>query len=197
MAENSNTNIHNPGDLVGDWQTALQYLEEGNKRFLENRSVMRDTCENDREILKGGQKPFAVIVTCSDSRTSPEIFFDQKQGDIFVIRNAGNIADATTLGSIEFATAALKATLIVVVGHSSCGAVNGAFSGGEYSENLQTIINTISPSVKKCGCLDDAIRANIDHVVNQIKENKIVKDTSAKVMGAFFSIASGEVTFYK
>ena len=186
-------NIHNPAELVGDWQTALRYLENGNKRYLENRGIKRDTNAPDRGILKDGQKPFAIIVTCSDSRVSPEIYFDQKLGDIFVIRNAGNIADTATLGSIEYAVEHLKAPLVVVVGHSRCGAVTGAKNGGEYPENLQTIINAISPAIKDSETLEDAIHANIDHVVKRIRENKIVKQMGAAVIGAYYDIESGEV----
>jgi len=186
---------HDPAELVSDWQTALRYLEKGNKRYLENRTIARDTNAPDREVLKDGQKPFAVIVTCSDSRVSPEIYFDQKLGDIFVIRNAGNIADAVALGSIEYAVEHLKAPLVVVVGHSRCGAVTGALSGGEYPENLRTIINTISPAIKGRETLEDAIHANIDYVVKRIRENTIVKHMGAEVKGAYYNIESGEVLF--
>ena len=189
------SDTHNPAELVSNWQTALQYLEDGNKRYLENLAIARITNREDREILKDGQKPFAVVVTCSDSRVSPEIYFDQKLGDIFVIRNAGNIADTVALGSIEYAVEHLKAPLVVVVGHSRCGAVTGALNGGEYPENLQTIINTICPAIKDSKTIEDAIHANIDYVVNRIKENKIVKHTGAAVMGAHYDIESGEVSF--
>ena len=184
---------HNPAELVSNWQAAFQYLKDGNKRYLENKTITRNTNAQDREILKDGQKPFAIIVTCSDSRVSPEIYFDQKLGDIFVIRNAGNIADTATLGSIEYAVEHLKVPLIVVVGHSRCGAVTGALNGGEYPENLQTIINAISPAIKNSKTLEDAVHANIDYVVNRIRENKIVKRLGAAVIGACYNIESGEV----
>lgn len=200
---NNNTNppaetaaIHSPGELVSDSQKALQYLKDGNQRYLDNRTIVRDTNAEDRNVLKDGQKPFAVIVTCSDSRVSPEIYFDQKLGDIFVIRNAGNIADETVLGSIEYAVEHLHAPLVVVVGHSSCGAVTGAFNGGEYPENLQTIINTISSSIENSNDIVEAIHANIDSVVEQINENEIVKEMGANVIGAHYNIESGEVSWY-
>ena len=186
-------NTHNPAEQVSDWQTALRYLEDGNKRYLENRGITQNTNAQDREALKDGQKPFAIVVTCSDSRVSPEIYFDQKLGDIFVIRNAGNIADTATLGSIEYAVEHLKVPLVVVVGHGCCGAVTGAKNGGEYPENLQTIINAISPAIKDCKTVDDAVHANIGHVVKLIRENRIVKHTRAAVIGAYYNIESGEV----
>ncbi|MCL2208422.1 MAG: carbonic anhydrase [Fibromonadales bacterium] len=116
-------------------------------------------------------------------------------GDIFVIRNAGNIADSTVLGSIEYAVEHLKSPLVVVVGHSHCGAVTGAVSGGEYPENLQTIINAICPAIKGIENVDEAIHANINSVVKHIKENKIVEHVEAKVIGAYYNIESGEVLF--
>jgi carbonic anhydrase len=180
---------------VQDWQTALQHLKAGNKRYIESQTIARNVTVKDREILKSGQKPLAIIVTCSDSRVSPEIYFDQKLGNIFVIRNAGNIADSTALGSIEFAAERLKTPLIVVVGHGNCGAVTGAFSGGEYPENLQIIINTIRPAIKGIKTVDEAIHANVDHVVKLIKENKIVKQVGTMVVGAYYNIESGEVLF--
>jgi carbonic anhydrase len=190
--------IRNPGELVHDWRAALRYLQDGNARYLKNEGIPRDTHHLDREILQHGQKPFAVIITCSDARVVPEIYFDQKLGDIFVIRNAGNIADTITLGSVEYAVKHLKAPLVVVVGHSRCGAVTGAFSSdSEYSENLNTLINTIRPVIKNCGSLDEAIHANIYHVVKAIQNNSIIKDMGTTVMGAYYNIESGEVIFLR
>jgi carbonic anhydrase len=186
-------NIHNPAEQVGDWKIAQRLLEDGYKRYIENRGIMRNTNARDREILKDGQKPVAAIVTCSDSRVSPEIYFDQKLGDIFVVRNAGNIADATALGSIEYAVTHLKVPLVVVVGHSRCGAVKGALNSGEYSENLQTIISTIRSATKDSDTLEDAVHANIDSAVNRISENNIVKRMGAKVIGAYYNVESGEL----
>lgn len=196
-AQDEVSNTHNPGDLVNDFQTALQYLQDGNSRYLINRIITRDTNAQDREALVDGQQPFAVIITCSDSRVSPEIYFDQKLGDIFVIRNAGNIADATVLGSIEYAVEHLKAPLVVVVGHSNCGAVTGAFNGGEYPDNLQSIIDEISSSIEGSSDIDDAIRFNIDSVVEQIKEDEIVQEMGATVIGAYYDIESGEILWFQ
>ena len=141
--------IHKPEEAVDDWKTALRYLEAGNKRYLKNRMLARDTYEQDRASLKSGQKPFAVVVTCSDSRVPPELFFDQKLGDIFVIRSAGNTADKAALGSIEYAVLHLHVPLVVVVGHSSCGAVTGAMQDGKHPENLQSIMDAIHPALKE------------------------------------------------
>lgn len=202
-------NIHSPADAVKEWQTALQYLKEGNKRFLDNQTITRNTNAADRDVLKSGQKPFAVVITCADSRVSPEIYFDQKLGDIFVIRNAGNIASQAALGSIEYAVEHLHSPLVIVVGHSSCGAVGGAFAAkgehkdehaeGEHAappaENLQTILNTITAAIANSNTSDEGIHANVDDVVKRISENKIVEHVKAKVIGAYYNIESGEVTF--
>ena len=137
-----------------------------------------------------------TIVTCADSRVVPEIYFDQRLGDIFVIRNAGNIADTAVLGSIEYAVEHLKAPLVVVVGHSSCGAVTGALGhSGEFPENLQTIINTIKLAIEGKENLDDAIHANIKYVAAQIKDNEIVHEMGATVLGAHYDITTGKVSF--
>ena len=187
---------HDIREVVTDWQISLRYLKEGNKRYLAGERIERGTYEAAREILKDGQKPFAVIVTCADSRVAPEIYFDQRLGDIFVIRNAGNIADTTALGSIEFAVKHLRAPLIVVVGHSACGAVAGALAeGAEFSENLQAVINKIKPGVENIEDLDKAIHANIRHTAKQIKANKIVTEVGATVLKAHYDIATGKVSF--
>jgi len=198
IACGANPKIHGAAESVDSWEAALQYLKDGNKRFVDNNGITRNTNKADREILKDGQKPFAVIVTCADSRVAPEIYFDQKLGDIFVIRNAGNIADSTVLGSIEYAVEHLHAHLVVVVGHSKCGAVTGALSSdGHFPHDLQTIITTISSNIKGISDLDEAINKNVNGTVDRINENHIIKEEGAKVIGAHYNIVSGEVTFFK
>jgi len=172
------------------YENALQNLKDGNERYRENKMVMLDIHPKDKEMLKYGQKPFAVILTCSDSRVIPEIYFDQQLGSIFVIRNAGNIVDATVLGSIEYAVGHLKVPLVVVVGHKHCGAVSETFKGGEFSENLQTIISTIKPVIKDCKNIDLAVEANISNSVELIRSY-----IDVMVMGAYYDIESGEVSW--
>lgn len=190
-------NVHNPQEMIHDWQTAQQYLKDGNQRYLDNNTVIGDTSAEDRAALKNGQHPFAVIVTCSDSRVAPEIYFDQNLGDIFVIRNAGNIVDMTVLGSIEYAVEHLEVPLIVVVGHSCCGAVTAALGGGghQHPHNLQSILDKISHSIEGSVDIDEAIYANINSSIEEIEENPIVKENGAKVLGAYYDIASGKVSW--
>ena len=187
--------VHAPGDHVTDANVALQYLKEGNERFVKETPHKRDF-KAERDVVKNGQKPFAIILTCADSRTPPEIFFDQGLGDIFVLRNAGNFADDTAMGSIEFAVEHLKAVLCVVVGHNECGAVNTAFADATgLAGNLQSALDAIKTDIKGSGSKENAMDANVESQVKKISENAVVKKFGAKVMGAIYDIGTGVVTF--
>jgi len=185
--------IHQPTELIEDANVALQMLKEGNERFLKGELIHKVTNNSDREIMYREQKPFAIILTCSDSRVAPEIFFDQKLGDIFIIRNAGNIADKTTLGSIEFAIEYLKCKLIVVCGHTRCGAITAACSGAEFSPNIKHIIDHIKPAVDKGGYLDEIICSNVEIMVDRIKADVTVRHLGVIVTGAYYDLYSGMV----
>jgi carbonic anhydrase len=185
--------IHQPAELVENADLALQMLKEGNERYLKGKLIQKNSYSADREILDNEQDPFAVILTCSDSRVAPEIFFDQKLGDIFVIRNAGNVADTEGLGSIEYAIEHLKTKLVVVCGHSKCGAVTAAYSGGEFSPNIKRIVDLIKPAVEKGGDIDNVIHNNVEVMVEKIKADEIIKHLGVKVVGACYDIHSGVV----
>ena len=186
--------IHKPEELIEDAKIALQMLKAGNERYVKGELIDKSSYKADREILSGGQKPFAVVITCSDSRVAPEIFFDQKHGDIFVIRNAGNVADATALGSMEYAVEHLKSKLVVVCGHSKCGAVIAACSGGdELPPNIKHIVEHIKPAVERGGDADTVIRHNVEVMVERVKADDIVKKSGATVVGAYYDIHTGEV----
>jgi len=184
---------HQPGDLVTDPQAALQNLKDGNARFLKGELADKSSYAADREVLNAGQKPFAVVLTCADSRVAPEIFFDQKLGDIFAIRNAGNVVDETVLGSIEYAVEHLKSPLVVVVGHTKCGAVTAACSDGELPDNIKSIVKRIKPAVKKDMEVDQVVRANVAQMADQVKDDEIVKELKVKVLGACYDIHTGVV----
>lgn len=188
-------NLHKTDELVKDAAVALQYLKEGNERFVKDELCNKDTYKADREVLKGGQKPFAVIVTCSDSRVSPEIYFDQKLGDIFIIRNAGNVIDATALGSIEYAVEHLHSPLVVVVGHSSCGAVGAAMAGGELPANIKSITDRIQASVAKGGDAEQVEKQNAIDQAKAVEADELVQHCGAKVVPAYYNIHTGEVTW--
>jgi len=185
--------IHQPTEFIEDPNVALQMLKAGNERYLNGELVEKRDYKEARTALANGQKPFAIILTCSDSRVPPEIFFDQKLGNIFTIRNAGNIADTTALGSIEFAVDKLKTRLIVVCGHSKCGAVVAAHEGGDFPPNINHIVEHIKPAVEMGGDVDDAVNNNVKRMVEKIKTDEIVRRLEVKVVGACYDIYSGEV----
>lgn len=177
---------------------ALEKLKEGNLRYLDAKSnpgdisslLRKKTCEE-------GQNPYAVVVTCSDSRVIPEAVFSAGIGEIFVIRVAGNVIDNHQLGSIEYAADHLGSKLVVVLGHSHCGAV-GAAMGGEPSGYVKYITDEIRKAI---GDEKDELRAcclNVERSVSMIKEGlKITNDEEAdvKVCGAIYHIDSGKVEF--
>jgi len=185
--------IHQPTELIADPNVALQMLKDGNDRYLKGKLTEKTDYKEERDALDNEQDPFAVILTCSDSRVAPEIFFDQKLGDLFVIRNAGNVADTEGLGSIEYAIEHLKTRLVVVCGHRHCGAVTAAYSGGNFSPNIKRIVELIMPAVKRGGDLDKVIHNNVEVMVEKIRADEIIKHLGVKVVGAYYDIHSGVV----
>jgi carbonic anhydrase len=133
-------------EVISSWEKLL----EGNKRFVSGNLAKKDfSLEKRKELLKG-QNPYTVVVGCSDSRVPPEIIFDQGLGDIFVIRVAGNVLDPVSLGSIEYAVEHLKTSLIVILGHTRCGAVHATIhSPSKAEDNLKAIVERIMPAVSK------------------------------------------------
>ena len=187
--------IHAPDVYVDNADTAKKLLVEGNKRFLSGELQSKDNYTEERKTLLGGQKPFAAILACSDSRVAPEVLFDQKLGDIFVIRNAGNVIDDSVLGTIEYAAEHLKCPLIVVLGHSCCGAVTSAVGKAEVGGYLQKIMDKINSVIGDMEDVDEAIDANAKSIVAEIKENAVVKEAGAVVVQALYDIGSGEVSW--
>lgn len=182
---------------------ALQKLADGNKRFTGSKLIHPNQTGERRAEVSKGQKPFAVIVGCSDSRIPPEIIFDQGLGDLFVIRVAGNIADEIALGSIEYAVEHLGTQLVMVLGHGKCGAVTATAQGGEAHGHIGSIVKTIAPAVEKVrgkpgDLADNAIRANVGLVVDTIMTSKpilakLAGEGKIKVVGAYYNIESGSV----
>lgn len=190
-------------------EEAKKLLIEGNKRFTAGLPAQKNTGSAKRlELKEKGQKPFAVILTCSDSRVPPELLFDQSIGDLFVVRNAGNILDSASLGSIEYAVDHLHTPLVVVLGHDKCGAVKAAVDGGEAPGSIGAIIEKIKPSVEKAlaaGISGDELYArvedeNIKSVVAELKENPVIKhfmeDGKVTVVGAKYYLGPGEVIYF-
>jgi len=182
---------------------SLKKLLDGNKRCVMGKlQNPRQDAKRRKEVSKG-QKPFAVIVGCSDSRIPPELIFDQGLGDLFVVRLAGNIVDTLALGSIEYAVEHLGTKLVVVLGHSKCGAVTAAANSPEAPGHVGAIVKAIQPAVKKVqkmpgDLVDNAIRANTSLVVRKIKSSKpILAEMTEKgeieVIGAYYNIETGAV----
>ena len=182
-------------EQISDAKVALAALKEGNKRFVDGIIAPKNHAADRTETINS-QKPFAIILTCADSRTCPEIFFDTKIGDLFVLRNAGNFATDVELGSMEFATAVLKAPLIVVIGHTNCGAVFASFDKPEgLPEKLQCVLNNIAPGIAGSADKEAATEANTSTVVDIIKANPVIKSEGTLVLGAYYDFNTGIVTF--
>ncbi|NYZ74565.1 carbonic anhydrase [Candidatus Micrarchaeota archaeon] len=158
-----------------DGNAALNRLLEGNKRFMTGKLAAKDV-KTPREATKAGQKPFASILTCSDSRVVPEFIFDTTIGEIFVVRNAGNCVDTVSLGSLEYGAEHLRTPLLVVLGHEKCGAVTAACSGGVCPPNIQAIMDRIKPAVDKGsrGDVERTVICNVELTADEIRKRSDV-----------------------
>ncbi len=181
---------------------ARQMLIDGNKRFVEGKLSAYDVGTTRRIQLANGQYPFAVVVTCSDSRVPPELIFDQALGSLFVIRVAGNVLDAIALGSVEYAVEHLNTKLVVVMGHEKCGAVKATVDGGHVPPNIGAIAAKIQPAVEfakatnPINLYEAATDANIINMVKLLKDDQIIANLSeVQVIGAKYHFESGEVIF--
>ena len=196
---------------------ALQRLREGNLRFAANVRASDAFVSHTRRVeLASGQQPFAIILGCSDSRVPSEIVFDQGLGDLFVIRVAGNIVAPSQVGSVEFAAARYSTRLVVVLGHSQCGAILATLEElraptGNQSRNLQSIVDRVRPSVEgvfagKVGpdsdaLVQQAVRANIRASVDHLRHGsrvleELIQDQGLLVVGAEYALETGVVDFF-
>lgn len=196
---------------------ALDRLREGNRRFVaDERSHATDASRSHRGDLAKGQEPFAIILGCSDSRVPAEIVFDQGLGDLFVIRVAGNIVAPSQIGSVEFAAEKFGTRLVVVLGHSRCGAIEATLEqlsrpGAAESRNLRSIVDRVRPSVEALlatelrhdpdALIRDAVRANVRVSASQLRHGSELLETliardGLVVVGAEYSLESGEVEFF-
>ncbi len=190
---------------------ALEFLQEGNNRFVKNLKTDRNLLSQVNDTREG-QWPFATILSCIDSRTSAELIFDQGLGDIFSVRIAGNIVNTDILGSMEFACKVAGSKLIVVLGHSKCGAVKGACDHIEMG-NLTELLSKIQPAVyqenntktdrnsKNSPFVENVAKINVKRNVKNIIERsfileQMVENGEIGVIGAMHNIETGKVTFY-
>ena len=185
---------------------ALARLKAGNQRFIAGKLQHPHQNPKRRTELATGQRPFAIVLGCADSRTSPEVLFDQGLGDLFVVRVAGNILDDHVLGSIEYAVDHLGAQLIVVLGHQRCGAVQFAKetldSKAEAPEHINSIVAAIQPAVEatRGADVEATIKANTDNVVRSLRSSepvlkKEVEAGAITVLGAYYNLDTGAVVF--
>lgn len=178
---------------------ALKMIMAGNERFVAGNPERPNQSPEHRKKVALKQTPHTVVVTCSDSRLSPELIFDQGIGDLFVVRTAGNTVDAENLGSIEYATLVLGARLVVVLGHNKCGAVEAAMKGGKLPGNLPAVVKPIQRALPKSAVtLDQAIKLNVLAVEKTLSaKNKLtadmVKQGKIKVKGGVYDMGSGTV----
>jgi carbonic anhydrase len=196
---------------------ALARLREGNRRFAANESTASPLLTpSQRLALTNGQTPFAIVLGCSDSRVPAELVFDQGFGDLFVIRVAGNIVAPSQVGSVEFAAARFGTRLVVVMGHSQCGAVTAAVEevlgrASSDSLNLRSIVDRVRPSVETVvsarashdveTLVSEAVRANVRASVDHLRHGSsilegLIQRDGLLVVGAEYSLDSGVVTFF-
>jgi len=185
---------------------ANRLLVDGNARFVAGKSEHARQDPERRTELANTQHPFAVVLGCADSRTSPEVLFDQGLGDLFVVREAGNVLDDHTLGSIEYAAEHLHSPLIVVLGHERCGAIAAArdtvAAKGHAEGHIQSLVESIRPAVESTAGQDaDATcKANVRNMVQALKTSEpllkhLVEKGELNVVGAYYDLDTGAVTF--
>jgi carbonic anhydrase len=196
---------HAPGQAAPSAAEVWDSLMAGNRRFVAGKPQTRDLVSL-RHKLTSGQSPKAIILSCSDSRVGPELIFDQSLGDIFVVRTAGNIADAVALGSIEYAVDHLHSSVLIVLGHQKCGAVSAACSGEKMpSHNLDAIMEKIDPAVtqaktyaKADDLVESAIKENVRRSAMDIVANSEIirnaeKSGKLTVIEAEYELDAGRV----
>jgi carbonic anhydrase len=195
---------------------ALARLREGNRRFVvDDRKLDVRASHTRREAVADGQQPFAIVLGCSDSRVPAEVIFDQGLGDLFVIRVAGNIVAPSQVGSVEFAASRYGARLVVVLGHTQCGAVQATLehvaNPTPHSSNVRSIVDRIRPSIEtvlaiapagdEAGLLQQAVRANVRASADHLRHGsalleRLIQEDNLVVVGAEYSLETGVVDFF-
>lgn len=181
----------------------LDRLKSGNERFVSDRLSFQNNDSSRREAVTSGQDPFAIVLSCADSRVVPELIFDTGIGDLFVVRVAGNIANTSSIASIEYAVAHLNASLLVVLGHENCGAINAAMTGGDKGANLNHLMGHLEPVLEGADAADkanDIARSNAMQTINDltIKSSIIenaLKENRISLVPAYYHLRSGRVEF--
>jgi carbonic anhydrase len=186
-------------------QEAVNLLKEGNRRFVDNLKVNRNLLQQMNETREG-QHPFAVIISCMDSRTSAELIFDQGLGDVFSIRIAGNVVNEDIVGSTEFGTKVVGSKVVLVLGHTACGAVKGAIADVQLG-SLHYVTNKIKRCIpKNSGCSGDEMmslvtKENVKLGMQDLRDRsdilkELENEGKIKIVGGVYDIASGKVEFF-
>lgn len=182
-------------------QEVLQRLEDGNDRFVHDKLDGRLQNSSRRESLTAGQEPYAIILSCADSRVVPELAFDTGLGELFVVRVAGNVANSSSIASIEYAVANLGTPVIVVLGHQSCGAVTAAVNGGNNGYNLNHLLMHIAPAIDAVdddADVNEVVRKNAILTAEELSTRSAiirgaVDSGKLKIVPAYYHLDSGKV----
>ncbi|KAB7728180.1 carbonic anhydrase [Rudanella paleaurantiibacter] len=198
--------VVNRDSAYADPRIALRKLMGGNRRFVEHKSIRPRQDQAALTSTEKGQKPFAIVVSCADSRVPNEIIFDQGVGDLFIIRTAGQVMAEASYGSIEYASVVLGSKLIVVLGHQSCGAVDAAVKRPEnLPGHIIALVNSIKPAAQKAkamggNLLENAIRQNVIEQVNSLRDldpvlSRKYQNGEILIVGAVYNLGTGKVEF--
>jgi carbonic anhydrase len=193
---------------TADAASALKLLLEGNRRYASGKLRHPHQTSALRHQLAKGQQPFAAVLSCADSRVPPELIFDEGLGDIFTVRVAGNIVDDAVTGSLEYAAEHLNVPLIVVLGHTNCGAVDAAIKGGDgHHSHIDALVNAIKPAVAQAShepgsLIDNAVRDNVQNAVKQLRSSEPIlsdmeKAGKLRIVGAVYDLNKGTVEYLK
>lgn len=182
-------------------EEVLGRLKKGNERFVADKLDGQLQDSSRRDALTGGQEPYAIILSCADSRVVPELCFDTGLGELFVVRVAGNVANTSSIGSIEYAVAHIGCPLLVVMGHESCGAVTAAIGGGNNGYNINHLLAHVTPALAECGegaNVNDVVKKNAQLTAAELgSRSKIIGDAIAagklQVVSGYYELGSGRV----
>ena len=181
----------------------IERLTDGNERFIADKLDGKLQDSSRRDALTTGQQPHTIVLSCADSRVVPELAFDAGLGELFVVRVAGNIANTSSVASIEYAVAHCGSKVIVVLGHQSCGAVTAAVGGGDNGYNLNHLLAHITPAISACGAdagIADVVKKNAELTVKELStRSEIIRNAvaanSIKIVPAYYNLDSGKVDF--
>jgi len=181
----------------------IDRLKDGNARFVEDKLDGKLQDSSRRGELTSGQQPYAIVLSCADSRVVPELAFDTGLGELFVVRVAGNVANNSSVASIEYAVAHCGSTVIVVLGHQACGAVGAAIAGGDNGHNLNHLLYHITPALAACGEgaeVADIVRKNAELNAEELmSRSSIIRNAvdagTVKIVPAYYNLDSGKVDF--